>query len=141
MPARQKVGQGYFQEFAAKDEALDLGKTHAVLPSLRVAGVNYANVLRVLETNPFEPNDREFKYYAPRVGLIRIEEGLNLNLRNPELVFNLRPAASGTVAASAVAPVPLPAPLALLLGGFAALAALARRRRTFMASGSRASSA
>jgi hypothetical protein len=89
MPTRQKIGQGYFQEFAPRDEALDMARTHAILPSLRVGGVTYRNVLRVLETNPFEPGDREFKYYAPRVGLIRIEEGLNRRLRNPELVFNL----------------------------------------------------
>ena len=90
MPARQIIGQRYFQEIARRDEALDKGKTHAILDRLRVGGTVYRNVLRVLETNPFEPNDREFKYYAPRVGVIRIEEGLNKNLRNPEVVYNRR---------------------------------------------------
>ena len=90
MPARQIIGQRYFQEIARRDEALDKGQTHAILGRLRVGGTVYRNVLRVLETNPFEPKDREFKYYAPRVGLIRIEEGLNRNLKNPDVVFNRR---------------------------------------------------
>ena len=47
----------------------------------------YRNVLRVLETNPFEPRSREIKYYAPRVGLIRDDEGLDRNLKNPDLIF------------------------------------------------------
>jgi hypothetical protein len=100
MAAKQIIGQRYYQEFSPKDEAQDIGQTHAILPSLKVAGVTYRNVLRVLETNPFEPGEREFKYYAPRVGLIRIEEGLNRRLRNPELVFNLRPHAKATAARS-----------------------------------------
>ena len=90
MPARQIIGQRYFQEIARRDEALDKGKTHAILDRLRVGGTVYRDVLRVLETNPFEPNDREFKYYAPRVGLIRVEEGLNKKLKNPEVVYNRR---------------------------------------------------
>ena len=90
MPARQIIGQRYYQEFARRDEALDKGETHAILGRLRVGDKVYRNVLRVLETNPFEPKDREFKYYAPRVGLIRIEEGLNQILNNPEVVFNRR---------------------------------------------------
>jgi hypothetical protein len=88
MPAKQIIGQRYFQEHARRDEALDKGKTHGILGRLRVGDTVYRNVLRVLETNPFEPKSREFKYYAPRVGLVRIEEGLNRKLKNPEAVFN-----------------------------------------------------
>lgn len=98
MPARQIIGQRYFQEIARRDEALDKGKTHAVLGRLRVGDTVYRNVLRVLETNPFEPKDRELKYYAPRVGLIRIEEGLNKNLEHPEVVFNRREEGRGAAA-------------------------------------------
>ena len=87
MPARQVIGQRYFQERARRDEALDKGQTHAVLGRLRVGDKVYRNVLRVLETNPFEPGAREFKFYAPKVGLIRVEEGLNRNLKKPDIVF------------------------------------------------------
>ena len=57
MPARQIIGQRYYQEIARRDEALDKGQTHAILGRLRVGGTVYRNVLRVLETNPFEPAD------------------------------------------------------------------------------------
>jgi hypothetical protein len=87
MPARQIVGQRYFQEHARRDEALDKGQTLGIRGRLRVGGTVYRNVLRVLETNPFEPNSREIKYYAPRVGLIRDDEGLDKNLKNPDLIF------------------------------------------------------
>jgi hypothetical protein len=89
MPVRTHSGYPYYQEFARADEALDKARTIAILPSLTVRGVTYRNVRQVLETNPLEPGSREFKYYAPGVGLIRIEEGLDRNLGNPELVFNL----------------------------------------------------
>ena len=132
MPARQVIGQKYFQEFARRDEALDKGQTHKILRDHRVGGETYARVLRVLETNPFEPGDREFKYYARGVGLVQIKEGLDKNLKNPELVFNLvGGGGGGGGSAAAPAPVPLPAPLALMLAGVAGLAGLARlgRRR------------
>ena len=87
MPARQIVGQRYFQEHARRDEALDKGETLSIVDRLRVGDTVYRNVLRVLETNPFEPRSREIKYYAPRVGLIREDEGVNPQLENPDLIF------------------------------------------------------
>jgi hypothetical protein len=133
MPVRRHPGYPYYQEFARVDEALDKGRINAVLPSLTVRGVTYRNVRQVLETNPLEPGSREFKYYAPGAGLIRIEEGLDRNLQNPELVFNLVPgvrrgAVSAQAAPPVAAPVPLPGPLALLLVGVAALAGVRRFR-------------
>jgi hypothetical protein len=134
MPVRLHADYPYYQEFARADEALDKGQTRAILPSLTVRGVTYQNVRQVLETNPLEPRSRELKYYAPGVGLIRIEEGLDRNLENPELVFNLVPrtrrgAAAAAAPAPAAAAVPLPAPFALLLAGLAALAGVRLRFR------------
>jgi hypothetical protein len=37
----------------------------------------FSNVLKTEETNPLEPGEREFKLYAPRIGLIQ-DEALNL---------------------------------------------------------------
>jgi hypothetical protein len=87
MPARQIVGQRYFQEHARRDQALDIGETLGIRDRLRVGGTVYRNVLRVLETNPFEPGSREIKYYAPGVGIIREDEGLDRNMKNPDLIF------------------------------------------------------
>ena len=89
MPARQIIGQRYFQEIARARRGARQGQDpRASSTGCASAAPSTATCCRVLETNPFEPNDREFKYYAPRVGLIRIEEGLNKNLKNPDVVFN-----------------------------------------------------
>ena len=135
MPVRLHPDYPYYQEFAREDEAIDKGWTQAILPSLTVRGVTYRNVRQVLDINPLEPRSRELKYYAPGIGLIREEEGLDRNLQNPDLVFNLVPRGGrGTASAAPPAPavaaaVPLPAPLALLLVGLAALAGVRRRFR------------
>jgi hypothetical protein len=89
MPVDQTLGFEYFQEFAEDDEALDEGQTSAVVPLVSVAIGDFNNVLRVLETTQVEPNARGFKYYAPSVGLIMEEEGLNAQLQNPDETFEL----------------------------------------------------
>lgn len=119
MPGAPTIGQSYYQEYAPNDDELDYGENHAVLDRLRVDGVTYANVLQVLSHDGLDPEDLAFRYYAQGVGLIRIEEGLDGNLQNPELVLNR----------TAPAPVPLPAPAALLLTGLAGLFGLRRRRK------------
>jgi hypothetical protein len=73
----------------------------------------------VLETTELEPDAREFKYYAPGVGLIRVEEGLDADLSNPELTFD-----------RVAAPIPLPPGLILIGTGLFGLLALGRRQRT-----------
>jgi hypothetical protein len=120
MPAKLRVGQRYFQEHAPKDDALDQAETFAFLDDLEVDGRTYRDVLQVLEINPID-REQEFKYYARGVGPVRFEEGLDRHLADPDLVFD-RDADS--------APIPLPAPLALLVAGLAALAGLRARRAT-----------
>ena len=119
MPIDKTIGFNYFQEHAPKDEALDHGQTFAILNALTVAGTTYKNVLQVLERSKAEPGARDFKFYAPGIGLIMEQEGLDVNLSNPELVFERDPAA-----------IPLPAPLVLILAGVGSLAALRRRQIT-----------
>jgi hypothetical protein len=117
MPINLTIGFNYYQEFAALDEALDQGTIHGL--GLSVDG--YDGVLRIFETNPLEPDAREFKYYAPGIGLIRADEGLDADLANPELVFHL---------------VPEPALLGLFGFGIAGLGLLRRPRRNTAATGS-----
>jgi hypothetical protein len=117
MPVDQTLDFNYYQEFAQNDDAVDQAMTYALLDSLTVDGVTYENVLRVLETTDLEHGDREFKYYAPGVGLIFVEEGLDENLRNPETVYSLQ-----------VSAVPEPATFGALMVGLTVLGALRRRR-------------
>jgi hypothetical protein len=118
MPVDLTSGFEYYQEFSPKDGAVDQAKTLSVLDSLTVGDHTYFSVLKVLETTAVEPDAREAKYYAPGIGLIRAEEGLDEELRNPSITFNRVD----------VAAVPLPPSLLLLAGGLAALAGLRRRR-------------
>ena len=98
MPVDLTPGFQYYQEFAPEDDALDEARTFAILDRLNVGATTYRNVLQVLETTAVEPDTREFKFYAPGVGLIRAEEELDMNLANPGVTFNRVEAA----------PVPLP---------------------------------
>ena len=113
MPVDLTPGFHYYQEYAPNDDALDEGLTSAV--GLVVDG--YTDVLRVLETTAVEPDARGFKYYAPGIGLIREDEGLDEDLQNPTLTLRL---------------LAVPEPSTLLLTGVAlsaALSARCRRRR------------
>lgn len=121
MPAELTEGFNYFQEHAPADEAMDQGTIFAAfIDTLTLDIGTFENVLQIFETTELEPDAREFKYYAPGVGLILVEEDLDENLENPELVFEL----------TAIRSVPEPATAGLLLLGLVAGASvrLVRRR-------------
>jgi hypothetical protein len=117
MPAVLTPGFSYFQEYAAADGALDEGLIVDILSQVEAGGVVYDNVLRVFETSMLDPNLREVKYYAPGIGLIRADEGVDAAYGNPQLVF------------ARVAAIPAPASLPLLAGALCTFAWLRRRRR------------
>ena len=89
MPRDLTVGFEYFQESAPTDHAVDVGMTSAHGLTVRTALGTYTEVLRVLETNALEPDTREFKYYAPGVGLIRVDEDLDPSLTRAEFSLEL----------------------------------------------------
>ena len=90
MPAELTEGFNYFQEHAPLDDAMDQGTIFvAFIDTLTLEFGTFENVLQILETTELEPDEREFKYYAPGVGLILVEEDLDEELANPELVFEL----------------------------------------------------
>ena len=119
MPANPVAGFAYFQEVAVQDNALDEALIFGTGLSIEASGKRFEDVISILETTSLDPEAREFKYYAPGYGLIRVEEGLDRNLANPELVFEK----------ARVSPVPLPAGFPLLSVGLAALAGVGRCKR------------
>lgn len=120
MPAELTIGFNYFQEFAAAEEALDQATIFAFVDTLTLEFGTFESVLQIFETTELEADAREFKYYAPGVGLILVEEDLDEELANPELVFALTDIRS----------VPEPGTAGLLLLGvfIVASAPLVRRR-------------
>ncbi|NNF23247.1 MAG: hypothetical protein HKN63_00365 [Rhodobacteraceae bacterium] len=118
MPAVLEQGFAYFQEIAPGDAALDEAMIWSTGQTVQAGGVLFEDVLAMLETTSLDPEAREFKYYAPGAGLIRIEEGLDESFSNPELVFER----------VTVAVVPLPASLPMLLAALAVILGLRRLR-------------
>lgn len=116
MPTDLTIGFNYYQESAPLDQALDQAETFAIIPLISLGIGDFTNVLPVLETSELDPDAREFKYYAPGVGLILVEEGLDGNLQNPEATLEL------------VRVVPEPATLTLLGLGLAAMLAIGVRK-------------
>lgn len=64
------LGSRYYQE-VAPGVALDRARIVALADTLTIDGRSYHDVLRIEETTPLERGAREFKYYAPGVGLLR----------------------------------------------------------------------
>lgn len=109
MPDDLTEGFNYFQEFALADDAVDQATTFSTGNMVSIGFGTFTDVLQVLETNPLELDAREFKYYAPGLGLILVEEGLNIDLEDPEISVEL------------VATVPEPSSILLLASGLTGL--------------------
>ncbi len=72
MPGDIKVGMKYYQEFAP-GIAEDRAEILSVNDTLAVPAGNFTGVLKVEETNPLEPDEREDNFYAPGIGTIQDE--------------------------------------------------------------------
>jgi len=70
MPGQASAGLRYCQEVApglAVDRAANVNSIETVITP---AG-EFKNCLKVEETTPLEPDSKEYKYYAPGIGLVR----------------------------------------------------------------------
>ena len=70
MPGLPLVGGKHYQE-VAPGAAMDRAEIVSVSEVFKAPAGEFKNCLKVEETTPLEPNEKEYKYYAPGVGLLQ----------------------------------------------------------------------
>lgn len=73
MPGKVEEGLKYYQEIAP-GVAEDRAEIVNVNDTLVTPAGTFTQVLKTEETNPLKPGEKEFKFYAPRIGLIQDED-------------------------------------------------------------------
>jgi hypothetical protein len=69
MPGATTVGRRYYQEYAP-EVAMDRARILSTSASIKTPAGAFTGCLKVEETSPIEPNARDFKVYAPGIGLV-----------------------------------------------------------------------
>jgi hypothetical protein len=72
MPGKAEVGLKYYQEIAP-GVAEDRAEIMSVNDTLDTPAGTFKQVLKTEETNALKPGEKEFKFYAPGIGLIQDE--------------------------------------------------------------------
>jgi hypothetical protein len=70
MPGQARLKARYYQE-VARGLAMDRAEIVSLSEALKVPAGVFRNCLKVEETTPLEPGVKEYKYYAPGLGLIQ----------------------------------------------------------------------
>ena len=73
MSANPEVGEAYYQRFDI-GEAENQAEVMETNLSLDIGGKTFENVVKIQEFSALKPEESDFKYYAPGVGLILEEE-------------------------------------------------------------------
>lgn len=73
MPAVALLGARFHQEVAPK-EAMDRSEIVSVTETLKTPAGKFTKVVKTEETTPLEPGAKEYKWYAPGVGLVKDSE-------------------------------------------------------------------
>jgi len=73
MPGTPSVGKKYYQEIAP-GEAMDRGEIVSTNETLKTPAGTFTNCLKVEETSALNPKEKEYKTYAPSIGLIQDED-------------------------------------------------------------------
>jgi hypothetical protein len=81
MPGKAEVGLKYYQEIAP-GVAEDRAEIISVNDTLNTPAGTFKQVLKTEETNPLKPGEKEFKFYAPGIGLIQ-DEAIKLVKHTP----------------------------------------------------------
>lgn len=70
MPGIPLIGARYYQELAA-GVAMDRAEIVSLTEALSTPAGTFKNVLKIEETTPLEPDEKEYKLYAAGVGLLQ----------------------------------------------------------------------
>lgn len=70
MPGLALLGARYYQEIAP-GIAMDRAEIISTNETMQTTAGSFTNVLKTEETTPLEPKAKEYKFYAPGVGLIK----------------------------------------------------------------------
>jgi hypothetical protein len=70
MPGTPAAGMKFYQE-QAKGVAMDRAEIVSVTDTLTTAAGTFARCVKTRETTPLEPLSREYKLYAPGIGLVQ----------------------------------------------------------------------
>ena len=70
MPGIVLLRSRYYQEIAP-GEAMDRAEIVSLKETVRTSAGEFKNCLKSEETTPLEPGSREYKYYAPGIGLVQ----------------------------------------------------------------------
>lgn len=70
MPGLVLLGARYYQEIAPAT-AMDRAEILSMAETMKTPAGNFVNVVKVEETSALKPNEKEYKYYAPKIGLIK----------------------------------------------------------------------
>jgi hypothetical protein len=70
MPGIVLLGARYYQEIAP-GVAMDRATIVSMSETVETPAGRFANCLKTEETTPLEPKAKEYKFYAPRVGLVK----------------------------------------------------------------------
>jgi len=73
MPGLPLLGARYYQEIAP-GVAMDRAEVMSTSETLQTHAGEFSKCLRTLETTPIERNEKEYKIYAPGIGLIKDED-------------------------------------------------------------------
>ncbi len=70
MPGQVLLGARHYQEIAP-GAAMDRAEIVGLNETVQTPAGEFKNCLKVEETTPLEPGEKEYKYYAPGIGLIQ----------------------------------------------------------------------
>lgn len=73
MPGRILLGARYYQEYAPK-VALDRAENISTTETKQTPAGNFTGCLKTMETSGLNPKEKEYKMYAPNIGLIQDED-------------------------------------------------------------------